>query len=115
MENISSKARDCRERRERYKAESRCIWCGEPAASNSVRCEACNIKHELSKKRSLQRRPEAVAEYDRRRRRKAMREGRCARCGKPLDPEIDSGRTECVWCLTRRRRYTNAHTRKSRT
>lgn len=86
----------CRMRR-RLRGE--CIECGEK--SSRSRCDSCRSRNSSNKKSWRGDNREKDREVSVRIRQKRRDDGRCSRCGVPLDPDADPGRVSCMNCRQR--------------
>lgn len=73
-----------KQKRERYKAEGKCIMCGRRTDGEHTRCDMCRERQRIS---------------DKKRRERCKVEGRCIICGKPTD----GVHTRCPECLEHHR------------
>lgn len=94
--------------RKHYRARKRrgmCVECGTRPVLEHVRCTHCLRVRREQKHRYEMRTYRARAEEERARlkrmRVRMISERRCSRCLRPLDPESDRGRKQCITCRER--------------
>ncbi len=74
-----------KQKRERYKAEGKCISCGRPTDGLHTRCDMCLTRQQISNKNKRER---------------CKAEKKCIACGKPTD----GVHTRCPDCMERHRK-----------
>lgn len=72
----------------RCRAKGLCPRCGKPTVPGRSYCRFHLEKQKLFR----------TPEDDRARRKSRKEQGKCIRCGAPMEPEMDRGRVKCLFC-----------------
>lgn len=96
-----------KKRRDKKKRQHLCTYCGQREVSRGILlCALCADKEARRKREWRKYNKKKVSELNRRRRLRYKSEGRCPKCGIPLDKSkggADFGKITCINCLERGR------------
>ena len=84
--------------KKRHKEQGLCVDCSKPAVLGEKKCAIHHYNNKIRCKENFHKNHKVRMIKSRLEKQKRRDEGRCTKCGKPLDLETDRGHIQCINC-----------------